>query len=153
MYVSNPFLIGKIELLPELALNTLFWILLTVFIIDNIVSTNVISYVGKTTKEIGKDLDNTEEITKKVKETLLGKSALYSRLLNAYPKIQSIKVKLKKEQEKIKRQVKEQKEELKESVKQQREEIKQKIENISDNQKEKNQKKEESKKENVDDKK
>lgn len=153
MYVSNPFLIGKIELLPELALNILFWILLTVFIIDNIVSTNVISYVGKTTKEIGKDLDNTEEITKKVKETLLGKSALYSRLLNAYPKIQSIKVKLKKEQEKIKRQVKEQKEELKESVKQQREEIKQKIENISDNQKEKNQKKEESKKENVDDKK
>ena len=153
MYVSNPFLIGKIELLPELALNILFWILLTVFIIDNIVSTNVISYVGKTTKEIGKDLDNTEEITKKVKETLLGKSALYSRLLNAYPKIQSIKVKLKKEQEKIKRQVKEQKEKLKESVKQQREEIKQKIENISDNQKEKNQKKEESKKENVDDKK
>lgn len=154
MYVSNPFLIDKIEALPELALNILFWTLLIIYIADNIVSTNVISYVGKTTKEFGKDLDNTEEITKKVKEALIGKSKLYRRLLNAYPKIQAIKVKIKEKQEELKRQVIEQKEELKESVNKQKEEIKKKIENISEIQKEykkiKNKEKEENKKKNVD---
>ena len=153
MYVSNPFLIEKLEQLPELALNILFWVLLIIYIADNIISTNVISYVGKTTKEFGKNLDNTEEITRKVKEALIGKSALYRRLLSAYPKIQAIKVKIKEKQEELKRQVQEQTDELKESVNKQKEEIKKKIKTITDNQKEnkktQNKKKEEKK---VDDK-
>lgn len=136
MYVSNPFLIEKLEQLPELALNILFWVLLIIYIADNIISTNVISYVGKTTKEFGKNLDNTEEITRKVKEALIGKSALYRRLLSAYPKIQAIKVKIKEKQEELKRQVQEQTDELKESVNKQKEEIKKKIKTITDNQKE-----------------
>ena len=153
MYVSNPFLIEKLEQLPELALNILFWVLLIIYIADNIISTNVISYVGKTTKEFGKNLDNTEDITRKVKEALIGKSALYRRLLSAYPKIQAIKVKIKEKQEELKRQVQEQTDELKESVNKQKEEIKKKIKTITDNQKEnkktQNKKKEEKK---VDDK-
>ena len=128
MYVSNPFLLGAIEALPEIALNIISGVVFAIFILDNIVSTNVISYVGKTTKEIGKSLDNTEEITKKVKEILIGKSALYRRLLNAYPKIQTIKVKIKEKQEEIKRQVKEQTEELKKHTK-----IKKEKENSDDN--------------------
>ena len=136
IYILNPFLLNKIEMLPEIALNILFWVLLIIFLIDNIISTNVISYIGKTTKEFGKNLDNTEEITRKVKETLIGKSALYRRLLNAYPKIQAIKVKIKEKQEELKRQVQEQTDELKENVKKQKKEIKKKIENITDNQKE-----------------
>lgn len=135
MYVSNPFLIGKIESLSEIWLNILFWTLLVVYVIDNIISGKVINYVGKTTKKFGKDLDNTEEITKKVKETLQAKSALYRRLLNAYPKIQSIKVKIKEKQEELKRQVEEQKNEVKESVKKQKEEIKEKIENLKEDKK------------------
>ena len=83
-----------------MALNILFWVILIIYIVDNVVSTNVISYVGKTTKEFGKNLDNTKEITKKVKEALIGKSALYRRLLNAYPKIQAIKVKIKEKKDK-----------------------------------------------------
>ena len=117
MYVTNPFFIEKFKSLPEMWLNILFWTLLVLFIADNIISTNVISYVGKTTKELGKNLDNTEEITEKIKELLLGKSALYRRLLKAYPKIQSIKIIIKEKQEKIKKQVEEQTNELKESVK------------------------------------
>lgn len=128
MYVSNPFLLGAIEALPEITLNIISGVVFAIFILDNIVSTNVISYVGKTTKEIGKSLDNTEEITKKVKEILIGKSALYRRLLNAYPKIQTIKVKIKEKQEEIKRQVKEQTEELKKHTK-----IKKEKENSDDN--------------------
>ena len=123
MYVSNPFLIGKIEALPELTLNILFWTLLAIYLLDNIVSTNVISYVGKTTKEFGKSLDNTEEITNKVKEALINKSGLYRRLLEAYPKVQSIKIKIKEKKEEIKRQVVEQTDEFKENMNKQKKEI------------------------------
>lgn len=132
IYISNPFIIGKIKLLPEMWMNILFWTFLIIYLADNIVSGKIISYVGKTTKEVGKDLDNTEEITKKVKELLLGKSILHRRLINAYPKIQSIKVKIKEKKEKIKRQVEEQKNEIKENAKKQKEEIKEKIDNIKE---------------------
>lgn len=132
MYVSNPFLLGTIESLPETALNIVFWVLLVIFVLDNIISTNVISYVGKTTKEFGKSLDNTEEITKRVKEALLNKSGLYRRLLESYPKIQSIKVKIKEKKDKIKRQVVEQTDEFKESVERQKKEIKEKVGDLKD---------------------
>lgn len=135
MYISNPFFIGKIEKLPQVWLNILFWMLLVMFIIDNIVSTNIISYVGKTNKEIGKDLDNTEEITKKVREILSGKSLLHRRLLNAYPKIQLMKVRIKEKQEEIKRQVIEQKNEIKQNINKQKNEIKSKINNTKEDKK------------------
>ena len=92
-------------------------------LLDNIISTNVISFVGKTTKEFGKSLDNTEEITNKVKEALLNKSGLYRRLLEAYPKVQSIKVKIKEKKEEIKRQVVEQTDEFRENMNKQKQEI------------------------------
>ena len=127
MYVSNPFLISKLEALPEVYLNILAGILLMLYVIDYIVSTNVIRYVGKTTKEIGKDLDNTEEITSKVKEILIGKSKYHRRLLKAYPTIQSIKVRIKEKHEKIKKQVKNQKDEIKENIKIKKEKLKGKM--------------------------
>lgn len=130
IYVSNPFLIGKIEKLSEITLNILFWALLILYLIDNIISGKVISYVGKTTKEIGKNSDNTEEITKKVKDILSGKSPLHRRLINAYPKLQSIKVKIKEKKEEIKRQVENQKNDIKENIQKQKAEIKEKIDNI-----------------------
>ena len=135
MYVSNPFLIEKIERMPETTLNILFWIFLIIYSIDNIISTNVISYVGETTKEFGENLDNTEEITKKVKEALFEKSRLSRRLLKAYPSIQSIKIKIKQKQEEIKKQVEEQKNEIMESVEKQKREIKEKINNIIEDRK------------------
>ena len=116
MYVSNPFLLEKINALPEVALNILFWTLLAIYLVDNIVSGKVIGYVGKTTKQVGKELDNTEEITNKVKEILLGKSVVYRRLINAYPRIQSIKVKFKEKKEEVKQRVEKQKTEIKERI-------------------------------------
>ena len=126
MYVSNPFLIKHLESLTEVWLNILFWAILAIFIIDNIVSGKVITFLSSTTKKVGKELDNTEEITKKVKEILMKKSGLYRRLLDAYPKIQAVKVKIKEKKDKIKQQVEDQKNEIKESVKKQKEEIKEK---------------------------
>lgn len=129
MYVSNPFFISKIEMLPQMWLSILFWVLLAIYIVDNIVSGIVIRYVKKTEKIVGKDLDNTEEITKKVKEVLQSKSALHRRLLNAYPSLETVKIKIKAKKEKIKEKVEEQKEELASKVEEQKEELENKIEN------------------------
>ena len=107
MYISNPFLINKIELLPEIWLNILFWMILVIFVVDNLVSIVVIRYVKKANKIVGIDLDNTEEITKKIKEILTNKSPLHRRLINAYPKLEGVKIKIKEKKDKIKSQVEE----------------------------------------------
>jgi len=127
MYIANPFFIGKLEQLPENWLNVLFWTLLVIFIVDNIVSTVVISYIKKALKFIGKELDNTEEITQKIKEVLRQKSPLHRRLANAYPKLEAVKIKIKEKKEKIKKQVKEQKKIIIEQVEEQKREIKEQI--------------------------
>ena len=72
---------------------------------------------------MGKELDNTEEITKKIKEVLIEKSPLHRRLANAYPKFVAVKLKLKEKTEEIKQQVKEQKIEIKNQVEKQKNEI------------------------------
>ena len=55
-------------------------------------------------------MDNTEEITAKVKEILRNKSILNRRLINAYPNLQAT---LKKKKEEIKKRTEEVKEDLK----------------------------------------
>lgn len=127
MYVSNPFLLSKLNLLPEVWLNVLFWTLLTIFITDNIVSGVVIRYVKKTEKDLGPDLDNTEEITKKVRQVLESKSVLHRRLLNAYPNLEAVKIKIKEKKEKIKEQVEEQKKELEKKVEDKSKQVEEKI--------------------------
>lgn len=129
MYISNPFIINKITNLPQIFINILFWILLVIYIIDNIISGIIITSLGTTTKKIGKELDNTEEITKKVKEILIDKSILHRRFINAYPKIHAVRVKIKERKQEIKKQVENQKNEIKENAKKHKEKIKQKIEN------------------------
>ena len=131
MYVSNPFFISKIQLLPEIWLNILFWTLLIIYIVDNIVSGIVIRYVKKTEKIVGKDLDNTEEITKKVKEVLQNKSVLHRRLLNAYPSLEAVKIKIKEKKEEIKEKVEEQREELANKVEEQKNEIENKAHEVA----------------------
>ena len=120
MYVTNPFFLAKLEQIPQLWLNILFWTILILFIADNIVSTVVISYIKKALKFIGKDLDNTEEITKKIKEVLRQKSPLHRRLANAYPSLEAVKIKIKEKKEKIKKQVEEQKKVIIEQVEEQK---------------------------------
>ncbi len=109
MYVSNPFLLSKIELLPEIWLNILFWTLLVIYLVDNVISGIVMKYIKKAEMLVGRDLDNTEEITLKVKEILQNKSILHRRLVNAFPKLQAVKIKIKEKTKEIKEQVQEQK--------------------------------------------
>ena len=103
IYILNPFFLQQIGKLSEIWLNILSLSLLIIYICDNIVSGIIVRAIKTTEKGVSKDLDNTEEITQKVKEVLQGKSILHRRLINAYPKIQAVKLKVKEKKEKIKK--------------------------------------------------
>lgn len=93
MYFVNPILFKLYNSIPELVLHITSAVLFIIFITDNIISSNVISSVKVEGTKLVKD--NTEEITEKVKQILLKKSWLHRRLINAYPDLKDIKVKIK----------------------------------------------------------
>ena len=88
--------------------------------------------IRKTTSEVNRDNreDNTEEITKKVREILLNKSFIQKRLVNAYPKLQALKVKVKEKIDKTKEEIGKQKEILDDKVNKAKVELNRKIKNI-----------------------
>lgn len=96
-YITNPFLIDCLNKANPAILNIISVILFIIFITDNIISTIIIIGFRKTTIKIGKEevQDNTEQITKKVREILSQKSWGYKRLINAFPKLEAIKFKIK----------------------------------------------------------
>lgn len=87
IYVSNPFLINIFSYIPSNILNIISIVLATVFVIDFIVSTKIVFSFRKTTKLVLDD--STEEVSKKVKETILDKLNSYKRLLNAFPNVKN----------------------------------------------------------------
>lgn len=96
IYIANPFFLNILEHIPENLSKVLLIILEGIFIIDFIISLTIIYGLRTTVKEVNKKInDNTEEITKKVKEILIGKSALYRRLISAFPRISIEKIKQK----------------------------------------------------------
>ena len=88
-YIINPFFSAMINGLPPLLVQLLSIFLLILFIIDNIVSFKIISNLKLVSLNIRKD--NTEEITKKVKETLTKKNSFTRRLVDAFPDFTIIK--------------------------------------------------------------
>ena len=76
--------------------------------------------------------DNTEEITNKVRQILLGKPKAFAqkRLINAYPKLQTIKIKVKEKIEKTKEEIDKKKEILDEKIDKKKKEIDNKIKSI-----------------------
>ena len=107
MYISNPFFIDIYNNIPEIWLHIIAGILFTLYIIDNIVSSRIISSIHVEEEKIA---DNTEEITNeiatKIKQLLKQKSWLHRRLVNAYPnfrfeKLELIKERLEKQKQKI----------------------------------------------------
>lgn len=108
MYISNPFFFDIIEKIPNNILSITCIILLIIYLVDNIISFNIIRNVHITSEKIK---DNTEEITaeviedltKKIKDILERKSILHRRLIHAFPEIKMrIKSKIKEGKEKIK---------------------------------------------------
>lgn len=99
MYGTNPILFKLYNQIPQLVINILTVILFFGFIVDNIISSNIISSINVEGNKLIKD--NTEEITEKIKQVLRQKSWLHRRLINAYPGLKDIKVKIKKVEQKI----------------------------------------------------
>lgn len=93
MYFANPFFTGIYEKIPENALTVICSFLVIVFLIDNIISSHIISTIK--VEGIKAEKDNTKEITEKVKQILQSKSFLHKRLINAFPGIKNIRGKLK----------------------------------------------------------
>ena len=87
MYVVNPFLESKLLLIDPKVRLILAIILFIIYMIDNILSFRLMFKISKTIKKIA--LDNTEEITKKVKEAILSKSYLYRRIIESFPDLKA----------------------------------------------------------------
>ena len=92
IYILDPIYFEKIKYLSIQILNIICIILLALFLIDSIFSIKII----KNIKLIKKNMkDNTEEITRRVKEILIEKSALTRRIVEAFPNMMVIKEKIK----------------------------------------------------------
>ena len=121
-YITNPFLVNCLNKVNPTILNIISVILFVIFIADNIISTIIIIGFRKTTIKIGKEdvQDNTEQITKKVREILSQKSWGYKRLINAFPKLEAIKFKIKE----ITNEVRENVNEIKDNISERTEDLK-----------------------------
>lgn len=127
MYILNPFFLDKLKLLSQTTLNIVFYIVISIYITDNIISLITMFGIRKTTASVSRENreDNTEEITKKVREILLGRPKAFTqkRLINAYPKLQTIRIKVKEKIEQTKEEIDKRKEMFDEKIEQTKEEI------------------------------
>ena len=106
MYITNPFFIGKLNLLSPKVLRIITYSILTIFTIDFIISIIAILAIKKTTECVSDENkeDNTEQITQKVKAILLEKPKSFAqkRLFDAYPKLRLMRIKVKRQINKTK---------------------------------------------------
>ena len=94
----NPFLNKILDSLPKNIMNIVFYITFITFIIDTIVSLSIINKIRNISKSVTTQFkDNTEEISKKVREKILEQSAVYRRILEAFPHAFADRVKHSKE--------------------------------------------------------
>ena len=99
IHYLNPFFMTIITKIPILPLNIITTIIAIIFITDIITSFNIISKIKLINQSTTKD--TTEEITKKVKETLKKHSYFTKRLTEAFPNLKvNIKDTIKKIKEK-----------------------------------------------------
>ncbi len=103
VYIINPYFEKWVELLDEKYTIELGFILWTIFIVDLVVSTIVVYGFRKVTEKVNKEAvsDNTEQITKMVRESLAQRSFFHRRFIDAYPKLEAIKIKMKEIKTKI----------------------------------------------------
>ena len=102
-YFVNPYVEIWINILDDSNLRRISLVLWTIFIMDFVVSTIVVYGFRKVTEKVNRDSvnDNTEQITKMVRELLSQRSFFHRRFIDAYPKLEAIKIKMKEFKEKI----------------------------------------------------
>ncbi len=84
VYIINPLVLKIINLINPQVKIILTFILLVIYLIDNIVSFNVMSKIKVEIKK--QKVDNTELIHKHIMDWLSKNSILYNHIKNAYPK-------------------------------------------------------------------
>lgn len=100
IYILNPYIFNEIDKIPINTFHIATGIIFTIFLIDFIVSINVVSKVTSTAKRITtQHKDDTDEIVKEVKKELKQTFAA-QRLLDAFPNFKTISVKIKEAAEK-----------------------------------------------------
>lgn len=92
VYIVNPFIIGKINLIPQNIQSLIIIILVLIHVVDNIISYKIILNLKQVSKEVK---DNTIEISEKVRKIIHNKSIFHRRLVDAFPNIKD-KVEFKK---------------------------------------------------------
>lgn len=104
VYITNPFIIEKINLLSDKIQTVIIAILLVIHLADNIVSYRIIINLKQVSNEVK---DNTIEISEKVRNIIYNKSIFHRRLVNAFPlikeKVQFKKWDIKRKIEKIRK--------------------------------------------------
>ena len=83
VYVVHPFLFGLFEKLPPLALNLLFFGVLAVFLADVVISSTILGKIRASASSTG--ADDTEMLTRAVREELSRHNILVRRTLRAFP--------------------------------------------------------------------
>jgi len=84
VYITNPFIITKINEMPSIAKIIIIVILLLMHLADNIVSYKIILNLKQVSNEVK---DNTIEISEKVRKIIHNKSRFHRRLIEAFPNI------------------------------------------------------------------
>lgn len=101
MNVINPFISGFISKVPKDILNPISIVLFILFVIDNIASYSIITKLHLHTNKIV--MDNTEEITKKVREYVTNYSKFGRRLMKSFPNLKVLKERYERKFEKNKK--------------------------------------------------
>lgn len=86
MYAVNPLLNILLSQIPVTAINTITLIFIFIYIVDNVISFEVIKKMKNVAFSVNKD--NTEEITRKVKAVLMSKDIFTKRLIKAFPNLE-----------------------------------------------------------------
>lgn len=118
IYVVNPIIFSIFNMTNIVVLRIIALVIFIIFIIDFTVSLKIINSFKDTAVKFLKK-DNTEEITKKVKEILISKSVWTKRLIESFPKAKAVitnnidLIRMKFELKQTKKELKQTKKELK----------------------------------------
>ena len=110
VYISNPILVGLLELMNPIVMTVLTFSLIAIFTLDMVTSFAIITNL----QAINKDYlcDNTEEISRRVRRILKRKLLLHIRLLKAYPRLKDV-IKFEEKSERLRKRIAEYKEKRK----------------------------------------
>ncbi len=89
IYAINPFLFKVFGMMSDELITGLSIFILVIFILDIVLSTNILCLISSDIKKF--DKDNTEEIATKIKNTIISHGALYKRVILAFPAVKYIR--------------------------------------------------------------